>query len=260
MERKISESGKPFYVFQNNSFDFGFFQYLVSLASALNKTTVPLINSLLTTGKYTIKDVVSFSSTNGLKRLKKRFLAGIREDSPYYSVGVSFFNDSVLKHPEFDEIFNKWRFAKLLTIDKDGLVTVDKEAFERRNTIIVRDPKAVAYLDKLSELCALLNEVIPPRRRKESGNVNILREVILYNKIKCQFEPLDMYERTILKYIWEPPGKCSVDPDTLYEEMANKDAMARADREDEEFQKDCGLSASDLIPPAPEKEAAPTEQ
>ena len=260
MERKISESGKHIYEIKKESYDFGLHTALGYLAGSLNKISIPLIKDLLTTGKYTIKDVLSFSSPNGLNRLKKRFFAGIKEGSPYYSIGASLFNDRVSKHPEFHEFFAQWRFARLLTIDEDGLVVVDEEAVKRRNTAIVSDPTAVAYLDKLNEVCALLNVVIPAHERLSSGNINTLRTVINYDKNTCQFCPQELTEQAILKYLWYQPGMSLMERDRAFDEMSLKKAIVREEKEENDFQKECGLSPSDLIPPAPKKEAAHKEK
>ena len=260
MKRKISESGKHIYEIKKESYDLGLLTALGYLAGSLNKISIPLIKDLLTTGKYTIKDVLSFSSPNGLNRLKKRFFAGIKEDSPYYSIGASLFNDRVSKHPEFHEFFAQWRFARLLTIDEDGLVAIDEEAVKRRNTAIVSDPTAVAYLDKLNEVCDLLNVVIPAHERLSSGNINTLRTVINYDKATCQFCPQELTEQAILRFLWYQPGMTLMERDRAFEEMSHKREIARADKEEEDIQKECGLSPSDLIPPAPKKEAAPKEK
>lgn len=260
MKRKISESGQPFYETKIGSYDVGIRGSLGFLIGRLNRYTVPLIKDLLTAGKYTIKDVLSFSSPNGLKRLKKRFLAGIKEDSPYYSIGESMFNDRVSNHPEFREFFSQWRFARLLTIDEDGLAVIDEEAVNRRNTAIVSDPKAVAYLDKLNEVCALLNVVIPAHERLSSGNVNTLRTVINYDKDSCQFCPQELTEQAILRFLWYQPGMSLMERDRAFDEMSLKKAIVREEKDENDFQKECGLSPSDLIPPAPKKKAASTEK
>ena len=260
MKRQISKSGKPFYEINLAPNAPEILISLGYLVGSLNNSTVPLIKDLLTPGKYTIKDVLSFSSQNGLKRLKKRFLAGIKEDSPYYSIGVSIFNDRVSKHPEFRESFAQWRYARLLTVNEEGRAVIDREAVFRRNTATVSDPKAVAFLDKLNEVCALLNVIIPAHFRQSNGNVNILRPVINYDKITCQFCPQELTEQSILDYFWNKPGLSLIERDRALKEMFYKRAIELEDKEAEEIQKECGLSPIDLIPPAPEKEAAPTEQ
>jgi hypothetical protein len=147
-----------------------------------------------------------------------------------------------------------------LTLDKDGLVVVDDEAMERRNTIIVSDPKAVAYLDKINEVCDLLNALIPAHQRLSSGSVNMLRTVINYDKTSCRFCPQELSEQSIRKFLWYKPGMSLFELDRAYNEMSYKEAIAREDKEDEAFQKECGINPGDLIPPAPKKEAAHKEK
>ena len=205
MEKRTTETGIPFYVTSPG------FEPCVSrigaaiVAGDINRYSIPLIKEVLKVGNYTIKDVLSFSSNNGLERLKKFFLRGISEDSPYYAIGANVFDGYVEKHPEFRTPFCHWRFARLFCLDDNGRVDVDPDEYSKANKCRVSNPVAVNFLDEVIRVCEILNEkIVPAHHRQFNGNVNLLRFAIGYDKKLCRFVPAEHGEGEILQYLFDP--------------------------------------------------------
>lgn len=210
MEKRTTKTGIPFYVTAPGVEPCVSMIGAAIVAGNINKYSIPLIKEVLKVGNYTIKDVLSFSSNNGLERLKKFFLRGISEDSPYYAIGANVFDGFVEKHPEFRTPFCHWRHARLFRLDDNGCVEVDTDEYRKANTCRVSNPAAVDFLDEVNRVCDLLNEkIVPAHHRQSNGNVNILRFAIGYDKNLCKFVPTEQTETGIMRYLLDPQRDAS---------------------------------------------------
>lgn len=230
----------PIYIGQNNSIDLAC--GLQSYVYTLNTQCLPAIKDL---GLDTtdVKQMIRFCSPGGRERMRKAFVADMPKGGAMERVANKQFSAVMSNHPEFYEIANKWKWAKLLDIAEDGSFTQNKKAVFEYESVWLKSETAIAYYHKLQEIARLMNEVMPYAQLKA---YNYFRALFYFNDKESRWNvnPLYLSESFVKKMLSQP---IPWNEEQKAREAANKIAAEKQREADIQTMMEFGISEEDAI-------------